>query len=180
MMHGFWIIALVMAGLTGLAAWRPDIGSPVMRSLAIRYSRSEDPAQVRRNPLPMRTLFVCLSGACLGASAITFARPDTPGVGVGLAAYVAGLATLALWTARVLAPKRQGVSPWPLMIKAFPIVAMVYGALFGVTAMLERNPVLPWLAGGALTGSFIGACAAAAAWAKTFGVQKKRAKSAAR
>src|SRR5215475_13276944 len=113
MMHGFWIIALVIAGLMGLAAWQPDVGAPFVRSLAIRFTRRQDPAEIRRQPLPMRTMFVSFAGLFLGASVITFVDPSATARTVGLVAYASGLIALVTWTGVALVPKRRGASPWP-------------------------------------------------------------------
>ena len=94
-------------------------------------------------------------------------HPHTSAIRVALAADAGGLTVLIPWTAFVLAPTRRGVGPWPLMIKLFPIGAILFAALFAIGALLDHDPVGPTAAAGALCGSFIGPCGAAAAWAKT-------------
>jgi hypothetical protein len=146
MIHDFWLIALAIAGVCAVLACMPVIR------------------------LPVRTILVFVTGLALGAAAYNFARPDGPRVAVAIAACAASLALLVPWTAFVLAPRRQGVSPWGLIGQGLffgPALGAVFG---GACAVIDQVAVGRLVAVSAVFGLVFGPWSAAAAWAGNLGV----------
>ncbi len=164
MIPGFWLIALVAAALLGLAAYRPGIGLFFMRS------------HRKWSPLAVRTVFVGMAGFALGAAAYSFAEPNGPATGVGLAACAVSLGLLFPWTAIVLAPRRQGINPWVFIGKAFLWGSALGAAFGGACAAIDQEAVGPIVVGGAILGFVFGPWAAAVAWADKLGVFRRRKK----
>jgi hypothetical protein len=164
MIHGFWLICLVIAGLMGLALYRPGI-----LWFFLRYRR-------KVSPLAQRTGIVFGISLLLGAAAYSFAEPNGPAAAVGVAACVTSLALLVLWTAIVLAPRRQGVSPWVLIGKGFlwgPALGVVFG---GFCAVIDQQAAGPLVGAAAIFGCVFGPWVAASAWAGNLGVFPRRSK----
>jgi hypothetical protein len=164
MIHGLWLICLVTAALLGLAAYRPGIGLFLLRT------------QRKWSPLAVRTLFVGMTGLALGAAAYSFAEPHGSATGVGLAACAVSLGLLLPWTAIILAPRRQGISPWVFIGKAFVWGPALGAAFGGACAVLDHEAVGPLVAGAAIVGFVMGPWGAAMAWADKLGVFRRRRK----
>jgi hypothetical protein len=164
MIDRFWLIPLGVAAIFAIGIWNPDIGTAFWS-----YGK-------RKSPLAWRTIFVFGTTLLLGTSAYAFVDPHGSLAGAGITGCVTSLVFLVPWTALVLVPKRQGISPWGLIAKGLlwgPVLCAAFG---GVCAAVDHEAVGPWFVGSAIFGLAAGPWTAAGAWADTLGVFRRRGK----